>query len=349
LNESAGHKIRDVSADRLKACARKEAPTRLFPAAEHESIDYRRWYPMDDGAVEANLLTLGGGLTYLRVAYDASAEGGVLAFRADGDAFKFCFNFSDRAVASYKEGLPVSLHFPGEVQLQTLTVMADLVPPETHARFACLLTTGSFMRELAEDLRLPVEIGPSSKPSPQEPWVISTPIPAEVHQALTIMEACPLQGRLRQLYMEGKSLEIIASLLARMCPDAEITQRAASIRPREVRKMHEAHDILRSRIDDLPSLRELARAVGMSTTAFKNAYRAVFGMPVYEHARNERLALARTLLARGELSVSEVADRVGYQSLSWFGAAFKRQFGLLPSEVWPRTVKELSSTDNVAG
>ena len=46
------------------------------------------------------------------------------------------------------------------------------------------------------------------------------------------------------------------------------------------------------------------------------------------------------------IDLSEVADRVGYQSLSWFGIAFKRQFGTLPSEIWPRTVKDLSSTDN---
>ncbi len=86
----------------------------------------------------------------------------------------------------------------------------------------------------------------------------------------------------------------------------------------------------------------------MSTTALKRAYRVVFGVPVYEYARNERLQRARILLAEGELSVGEVAARVGYQSLSWFSLAFKKKFGMLPSEVWPCTVKELSSGDNAA-
>jgi AraC-like DNA-binding protein len=84
----------------------------------------------------------------------------------------------------------------------------------------------------------------------------------------------------------------------------------------------------------------------MSTTALKRAYKMVFGIPVYEYARNERLRRARALLADGELSVGEVAVRVGYQSLSWFSLAFKRQFGILPREVWPHTVKELSPGDN---
>ncbi len=84
----------------------------------------------------------------------------------------------------------------------------------------------------------------------------------------------------------------------------------------------------------------------MSTTALKRAYRIVFGVPVYEYARNQRLQRARALLSEGELSVGEVAVRVGYQSLSWFSLAFKRKFGMLPREVWPHTVKELSSGDN---
>ncbi len=120
------------------------------------------------------------------------------------------------------------------------------------------------------------------------------------------------------------------------------------LRPRDVRKVHEARDLVDDRLDDLPSLSDIARAVGMSTTALKRAYRTVFGIPVYEYARNERLRQAWALLAEGDLSVGEVAERVGYQSLSHFSAAFKRQFGLLPREVWPHTAKELSSGDNAA-
>ena len=126
------------------------------------------------------------------------------------------------------------------------------------------------------------------------------------------------------------------------------TRQKYRCRRRDVRKVHEARDLVDDRLDDLPSLSDIARAVGMSTTALKRAYRTVFGIPVYEYARNERLRQAWALLAEGDLSVGEVAERVGYQSLSHFSAAFKRQFGLLPREVWPHTAKELSSGDNAA-
>ena len=174
----------------------------------------------------------------------------------------------------------------------------------------------------------------------------SAAVTTDIRDALSCMESSPLGGRLRRLYLEGKALEVIASLVDRICPGTGTRRHARTLRPREARKVRDAQDFIRGRMDDLPTVRELARAVGMSTTVFKQAWRAVLGMPVDEYVRSERLALARTLLAQGDLSVSEVADRVGYQSLSWFGIAFKRQFGTLPSEIWPRTVKDLSSTDN---
>jgi AraC-like DNA-binding protein len=172
--------------------------------------------------------------------------------------------------------------------------------------------------------------------------------PTEAVRALAMIDGCPLRGPLRRLYVEAKALEIIALLLARLPFGGGKPTEVLSLRPRDIRKAHEARDLVQSRLNDLPTLSEIAREVGMSTTALKRAYRMVFGVAVYEYARNERLQRAMGLLTVGELSVSEVAARVGYQSLSWFSLAFKRQFGVLPREVWPHTVKELSSGDNAA-
>lgn len=46
--------------------------------------------------------------------------------------------------------------------------------------------------------------------------------------------------------------------------------------------------------------------------------------------------LADRLLREGELNVSEVADRIGYASASYFSKSYKTKFGLSPNDVRPR-------------
>ena len=85
-----------------------------------------------------------------------------------------------------------------------------------------------------------------------------------------------------RLYVEAKALGV-SLFFSRGCRWAVGTRRKCHRFGRVVvRKAHEARDLVDSRLEDLPSLSDLARAVGMSTTALKRAYRMVFGIPVYE-------------------------------------------------------------------
>jgi AraC-like DNA-binding protein len=50
-----------------------------------------------------------------------------------------------------------------------------------------------------------------------------------------------------------------------------------------------------------------------------------------EHLLGWRMALAKDLLRRKEISVAEVAAQVGYSSASTFSVAFTRYVGLPPT------------------
>ena len=49
--------------------------------------------------------------------------------------------------------------------------------------------------------------------------------------------------------------------------------------------------------------------------------------------RRLRMERARELLGAGELSVKQVAHKVGFRSRQSFSAAFREEFGVAPSDV----------------
>ena len=55
-------------------------------------------------------------------------------------------------------------------------------------------------------------------------------------------------------------------------------------------------------------------------------------MSLTEYVNHRRVELAKTLLLKGELSVEEIAYRVGYSSKTSFYRAFMRVTGATPAE-----------------
>ena len=76
---------------------------------------------------------------------------------------------------------------------------------------------------------------------------------------------------------------------------------------------------------------ELARAAGMSRAVFAERFVRKVGMPPMQYVLEWRVAIAKDLLRREELPITEVADRVGYGSASAFSTAFTRHAGIPPS------------------
>jgi AraC-like DNA-binding protein len=75
---------------------------------------------------------------------------------------------------------------------------------------------------------------------------------------------------------------------------------------------------------------ELARTVALSRSAFFDRFQRTLGIPPMEYLLAWRMALARDLLRRQNLGITEVAERLGYSSASTFSTAFSRHVGQPP-------------------
>ena len=76
---------------------------------------------------------------------------------------------------------------------------------------------------------------------------------------------------------------------------------------------------------------ELARVAGMSRSAFADEFARRIGQPPLTYLRNWRLTLARQVLSKGDASVAQVAEAVGYRSQGAFSQAFRRTFRRTPT------------------
>ncbi|MAZ01675.1 MAG: AraC family transcriptional regulator [Sneathiella sp.] len=75
---------------------------------------------------------------------------------------------------------------------------------------------------------------------------------------------------------------------------------------------------------------ELARNVGMSSSAFFEQFKAVTGTSPLQYQKDLRLLRAREALQTSSAKVSEIAFGVGYESSAQFSREYSRKFGRSP-------------------
>lgn len=91
------------------------------------------------------------------------------------------------------------------------------------------------------------------------------------------------------------------------------------------------HDFVELHIAEHYTTLELAERFGISPTAMKQCFRAMYGAPIYTYFRTYRLQIAERLLRDGGLSVAEIAARIGYANPNKFTTAFRTEYGMTPT------------------
>lgn len=190
-----------------------------------------------------------------------------------------------------------------------------------------------------ESMATLVELRQKLTANPDQPYFHIGAITPEMQMALHQYLHCPYEGVMQTLYLESKAVELILLKLAQI---KQMAQEADSrythgtkrqLNPQDRERVYQVREILLSDMVDPPSLQQLAERVGIGDYKLKQDFRRVFGTTVFGYLRSHRLEQARQLLTTRTMNVSEVAQLVGYSSLGKFTAAFKKQFGVLPSSI----------------
>jgi len=142
---------------------------------------------------------------------------------------------------------------------------------------------------------------------------------------------CPFQGITKRMYLQGKVLELMALQLAPILSTQDGLQPEPRLKTDTIARIHLAREILVARLENPPSLLELAQSVGVSDRTLQRGFKEMFGKTAFSYLTEKRMESAEQLLRQGNITITEVAHRVGYSEPRRFAEAFKRRFGITPS------------------
>lgn len=132
------------------------------------------------------------------------------------------------------------------------------------------------------------------------------------------------------LALESLFLTLIASEIERFNEDSRSKKKEITIRDQEL--YMKVSKILRTRMQEPPGLIELARLVGTNEFRLKKTFKEVSGYTVFDYLRMLRMEKAAEMLDHSDYSIMNIAQSVGFQNQSAFSSAFRKHYGMSPSE-----------------
>ncbi|NJL47840.1 MAG: helix-turn-helix transcriptional regulator [Leptolyngbyaceae cyanobacterium SM2_5_2] len=211
--------------------------------------------------------------------------------------------------------------------------------PVIRLRFAL---SPQFIQRLTAAFHVPADLKPLIETGIASSFYSQGKTTPEMHGVLGQILKCPYQGFLKQLYLEGKILELSTLQFAQFAGSSYSQPCPITLRTDDIERIYQAREILICQYSHPPSLLELARQVGLNDFKLKQGFRHVFGTTVFGFLREFRLEQAQTLLSNGQLTVQQVAHVVGYSHTGYFAKAFKRNMELVQRLISSVGVKWLS-------
>lgn len=140
------------------------------------------------------------------------------------------------------------------------------------------------------------------------------------------------------LLNDDRSPMVIAALAEALClwpgtlPKSPGAAAGVFLGP-EDEPIRQARQLIHQRLAQPPTLVEVAAAAHLSPRHFARRFHTLHGCTPHAYLNRCRAAYARDLLAQGDLSVTQVADMMGFPSIHTFSRWFRRQTGRTPTSI----------------
>lgn len=169
-------------------------------------------------------------------------------------------------------------------------------------------------------------------------------LPLEIACIIQTLRHLATSDRLTPLYLESKILESIALLHNEICSSSQNTftnvfnhgpikigkERYITLTVSDLHALQKAYDILTKEACNPPTIKSLSRRVFLNEQKLKAGFSAQYHMSISAYTHSVRMTMAENLLSTTELSINEIAKKVGYHHSSNFAKIFKKSHGISP-------------------
>ena len=132
----------------------------------------------------------------------------------------------------------------------------------------------------------------------------------------------------RRAYLQLKIQELLLYLADLQPEKHALTQYGCQ----QTELIKEIHRQLTEHLDQRFTIEALSKQYLINTSTLKEVFKTVYGLPIATYMKEYRMAQAMKLLRETAMPISEIADRVGYETQGKFSKAFRAVTKMLPTE-----------------
>ncbi|GAA4787992.1 AraC family transcriptional regulator [Olivibacter ginsenosidimutans] len=162
----------------------------------------------------------------------------------------------------------------------------------------------------------------------------SYPITTEISRAVYQLYQTPTQGDIKKIYVECKLLELLSLTLHQVNTKKDVLNRCISVVDTE--SLHKIKRMLANDLSCSYTIDELSSIAFMNRTKLQSCFQLLFGKTIHEYVTDLRLQTAYDLLidvANNNLTIEDIANRMGYRYYNHFSTAFKKRYGKSPNQL----------------
>lgn len=167
--------------------------------------------------------------------------------------------------------------------------------------------------------------------------VTKTVITQDMYRVLSEIDSAEKYQEFKGVFIEAKMIELIALVLYGISHNKTSSlpldrTSALSASKLDVNRMEELRRQIQFNPSDDYRVPKIAKKLSMSESKLTRLFRSLYGMPIHRYIQNQKLERAATLIAQGEMNVSEAAIKSGYNNMSHFSKEFRKKFGVVPKK-----------------
>ncbi|AIM35238.1 AraC family transcriptional regulator [Sphingobacterium sp. ML3W] len=152
----------------------------------------------------------------------------------------------------------------------------------------------------------------------------------QMYQIIDEIMNCNRQGIFKRMFLEAKVIELLL-LQFEQFSDPLIFN--TTLRRSDVDKVYAVREFILGNLTSACSLIDLAHKVGTNEFTLKKGFKELFGTSVFAFWNDTKMEEAKLLLTEQNMNITEVSYAIGYKNQRHFSTAFKKKYGILPSQL----------------